>query len=97
VENLIIDYTKSRAVLPSLLSTRREGMSDSEKDSLRDLEIMMLQVNEVALKISKGEEIPEDVSSACKEYMERFPGAFKKMVEMNRKFMAFSLLPPNCS
>jgi hypothetical protein len=72
-------------------------MSASEKDAILELENMMLQVNAIAFKVSQGEEVPEDVADACKEYIQRFPSAFKEMVALNRKFLRFSRLPPNCS
>ena len=97
MENLIIDYTKFKAMVLSPPPQGGESMSESEKDAVLELENMMIQVNEIAFKVSQGEEVPEDAAVACRDYIQRFPKAFKAMVDLNRKFLGFSRVPPNCS
>tara|TARA_R110002020_G_scaffold43230_1_gene125888 strand:+ start:300 stop:518 length:219 start_codon:yes stop_codon:yes gene_type:complete len=70
--------------------------AEDDKD-LMDLENLMILVNDLALKVSMGEEIPVDSHQACKDYISKFPKAFKKMVALNTNLLAWKNLPPNCS
>ena len=68
-----------------------------ESEEMRELENLTILVNDIALKVSLGEEIPADAHQACKDYIQKFPEAFEKLVALNKKLMAWKNLPPNCS